>query len=326
MLIEYRDIYPNLLRLGENVRTSLSGFLDDSGIPIFAIESRIKSEASVADKMIRKEYGGDLSKLEDLCGVRVICYYQEDIDKICGVVDAEFSIVTKEDKRTQLENDQFGYTSCHYVVTLKDTWLEHPLCRGLGGLKVEIQIRTMLMHTWSAISHKLLYKRETDVPPQFLRALNRLSALIELADEQFDAIKNVKYLYKDNLVKGGDDQLALAALNSDSLLAIQQRFFKGRNCVSDQFTDLLDEIRFAGYGVAELVHHIRECLPIMDEMESEEAESSDRSLPMWNFTGAIRTVLDLTSDKYFQRRADSIPADIVASRNKFRERLGYAQF
>lgn len=60
-----------------------------------------------------------------------------------------------------------------------------PLFRDCDGLKVEEQLRTILMHVLAAISHKLLYKRENDAPNVLKRKLNRLSALIELADEQF---------------------------------------------------------------------------------------------------------------------------------------------
>jgi hypothetical protein len=56
-------------------------------------------------------------------------------------------------------------------------------------LKAEIQIRTVLQHAWAAISHKLQYKREDDVPAPLRRKLFRLSALFELADDEFISLR-----------------------------------------------------------------------------------------------------------------------------------------
>lgn len=317
---QYRDVKPKFNRLKESIVGVLQQLIEGQKIPLFAIESRVKDEVSFLDKIVRKGYVSPLDDIDDVCGVRIICYYQEDIGRLCEIIDKELNVLKKEDKRDQLEDNQFGYTSYHYVVSLKDGWMEYPSVRGLQGLKVEIQIRTMLMHTWSAISHKLLYKRESDVPPQFKRQLNRLSALIELADEQFDAIKNVKMIYKEELaeIQGAFDYSV--ELSSDSLVALHQRYFENRTFSDDSISDLLGEIMLAGFNLKQLVENIELCLPYMPELEAAEAEGAFDSmeLPMWNFTGAIRTILDLCSESYFKRRSDTLPHDVLELREKYR--------
>ncbi|WP_341782743.1 (p)ppGpp synthetase [Pseudomonas putida] len=310
----YNELKPKLDRLKTNIESALNQTIGQQSIPLFAVESRIKDEKSLTDKIEKKRYSSPLEQIEDLCGIRVICYYQEDISKICDIVEREFSILKKEDKRTTLNEDQFGYTSCHYIVQLRDDWLTHPGARGLEGLKAEIQIRTMLMHAWAAISHKLLYKKEDDVPVQIKRQLNRLSALIELADEQFDAIKEEKTKISDSIANSLGIDGPSPELTSDSLVAIWQKYSPEREFQDSDVSELLEQIRLAGYDFKELVINIEKCLPILPKMEKEEAEVADESLPMWTFGGLIRTVLDLTSDNYYHDRKQYFAADDINER------------
>ncbi|EJM20671.1 hypothetical protein PMI21_01017 [Pseudomonas sp. GM18] len=308
---EYRDIKPKFERLRVNIESVLKQIVSERKIPVFAIESRLKDDESLSGKVVRKSYKSPLEEIDDLCGLRVICYYQEDISSICKIVENEFDVLQRENKKDSLDDNQFGYSSYHYVVALKKEWLAHPNARGLEGLRAEIQIRTMLMHTWSAISHKLLYKREADVPYQFKRQLNRLSALIELADEQFDAIKNIKTQYIDSFSLADKSVDDTSELNSDSLVAIHQRYFKERDYDDGEIPSLLEEIRSTGYSLKRFIECVELCLPIMPDMEEEESALGEDPLPMWTFAGAIRTVLDLTSDEYYNERGGRIRKMII---------------
>lgn len=320
---QFRDAKPKLERLRQNIESVIKQIIGERNIPVFGIESRIKNEESFVGKVARKSYSAPLDEIDDLCGVRVICYYQEDIENICDIVESEFEVLQKDNKKDALNDNQFGYTSYHYIVRLKNEWLAHPGARGLGGFRAEIQIRTMLMHTWAAISHKLLYKREADVPPQFKRQLNRLSALIELADEQFDAIKNVKVKLVEKLTENKLNLEDFSELSSDSLVAIYNRYFSDRAHDDNHIPSLLEEIREAGFNFKDLVEKIELCLPILTNFEKEEVEyetgvGGERELPKWHFSGAVRTILDLTSDKYFESRAETFPPEIVAITEKYR--------
>ncbi|MFJ3413265.1 GTP pyrophosphokinase [Pseudomonas protegens] len=318
---QYRDVKPKLERLRVNIESVLKQIIDDKKVPLFSIESRLKDESSLASKAVRKHFENELDKVDDLCGIRVICYYQEDIKSICDIVEKEFCVLKKENKKDSLNDNQFGYTSYHYVVSLKEEWLSHPAARGLEGVRAEIQIRTMLMHTWAAISHKLLYKRESDVPAQFKRQLNRLSALIELADEQFDAIKNVKIQLVGEVSEKNSAVQVFSELTSDALVYIYQRYFENRKYDEEDISELLEEVRGAGFDFNNLVDKVELCLPVLDDLEREEAADDGDSLPMWSFTGAIRTILDLTSDSYFAERAEIFPEDYYTLTKKYRDRL-----
>ncbi|MBH0063122.1 hypothetical protein I6E85_18500 [Pseudoalteromonas sp. NZS71] len=318
-LESYKELKPQFERLEENVCTCLKQVFCDGNIPIFDVESRVKDDASVKTKISSKGYKNPLEEIDDFCGVRVICYYQEDIEKICAIIQSEFDVIKEENKQEELSDNQFGYTSFHYVIRLKPEWLGHPSARGLDGFRAEIQIRTMLMHTWAAISHKLLYKIEEDIPSSFKRKLNRLSALIELADEQFNQIKNEKAEYNESLISPDSSFDSSGELNSDSLMAVKSYYFNDRNVNDSDIPILLDEIRKCELSLFQLVSNIKRCIDFLPQMEKEEAaDSGHDDLPMWGFSGVIRTVLDISCKDYFESRLDSLPVEVIESRDKYR--------
>lgn len=156
------------------------------------IESRTKDVHSFRDKVSRptKSYVSPVEEITDLSGIRIITYYQDEADRIGQLIESEFSVDVENSLRHQPEGAEFGYTSRHYVIQLPAKRTGLPEWSELAGLKAEVQVRTVLQHAWAAVSHKLQYKREDDVPIQLRRKLFRLSALFELADDEFISLRS----------------------------------------------------------------------------------------------------------------------------------------
>jgi len=166
-----------------------------------------------------KEYQDPLTEITDLAGIRIISYYKEDVDKINKVIEKEFDIdrENSSDKAELLDPEKFGYLSVHYVISLSPDRKKLPVWEDFANIKGEIQVRTVLQHAWAAIDHKLMYKREKEVPTDLRRKLFRLSALLELADDQFSDLRRlteeVKEYYAQQIKKGRlDIQLDLSSL------------------------------------------------------------------------------------------------------------------
>lgn len=176
-------------RLGQNITDALKTFLNEQAIPYLDIYFRVRKFDSFYEKIERKKYSSPFDEVEDICGIRVICYYNSDVDRINSIIKKEFDILEDLNKSEQLSPKEFAYRSHHFIVKTNKDWQSAPNYRNLDNYKAEIQVRTILMHAWAEIEHKLNYKNDAQVPDKFQRKLFRLSAKFEEADEQFEELR-----------------------------------------------------------------------------------------------------------------------------------------
>lgn len=158
------------------------------------ISMRIKEFTSLINKVIGdiKYHKEPLLKINDILGLRVMLYFESDLEKVCDIIEEEFEVIgTRDDKRERLEPDQFGYSSIHYIVKLDERRLLLPEYKDYKDLKAEVQIRTIVEHPWDVISHYMDYKPKelgSSLSPKLERRLNSLMALFEIANREFDSI------------------------------------------------------------------------------------------------------------------------------------------
>lgn len=182
ILDEYRENLPLFREAEGKIVESIKAQLNEAGILVAGLESRIKSEDSLAGKLELKGHKyKSLADITDIIGVRVITFYSADLGKVASAIERLFVVDWENsvDKRKLLSLDSFGYMSLHYV------------CR-IPGLpyKAEVQMRTLLQHAWANLNHDTGYKSGVEVPKEYIRSLNRLAGLLELADEEFGRIRS----------------------------------------------------------------------------------------------------------------------------------------
>ena len=199
LLQEFRQSQPVLQRIAQIAYQKLSETLEEQGLYVTNIEHRIKGEASLAGKLERKgsKYS-TLSDVTDLFGMRVITFYNDDVDKVAAIVKGIFDVDWKEsvDKRKLHQLTSFGYNSLHYICRIPRSLAQDPAMPELNEFRFEIQMRTALQHVWSVIEHDIGYKGAVQIPPEHRRQFSRLSGMLELIDDEFSRLRNTMTEYR----------------------------------------------------------------------------------------------------------------------------------
>jgi len=192
LLDDYHQELPLYKQLCQIVVEQIGQMLKDSGIEVSSLGSRIKTEASFIGKLQRKasKYHS-LSDITDIFGVRVVAYYNEDVDRIASMAENLFEVdwANSVDKRKMHQFNSFGYNSLHYICRLPKEVYFDPSKPKLNEIRFELQMRTALQHVWSDIQHDIGYKSEMEMPMEYQRNLSRLAGLLELADNEFSRIR-----------------------------------------------------------------------------------------------------------------------------------------
>ena len=181
ILDEYRAQLPLFKTIEAQLKTTIRNCLSDAGIHVAGLESRVKTESSLAGKLELKGYKyKSLADITDILGIRVITFYRDDVDVVASAIERLFEVDWENsvDKRKLHDLDSFGYLSLHYVCRIPDM-----------PFRVEIQMRSLLQHAWANLYHDTGYKSGLEIPKEYIRNMNRLAGMLELADEQFSHIR-----------------------------------------------------------------------------------------------------------------------------------------
>ncbi len=320
----YRALEPLYERLGENLKRSLQHCFNEAKIHYLHIDKRIKTFSSFCDKAQRKGYSNPLEQTDDICGLRIICYYPSDVELIGNIITAELEVKDSSNKPLPIEPDRFGYRSLHFIASPQTGWLREPNYRGLGGLRAEIQVRTLLMHAWAEIEHKLAYKKQEHIPPPFRRKFSQLSALLELSDEQFEFLRREKELYQNSLKQdNGDVELNAGmptTLNLDSLQAFLDSLLSDRPRSEMETGGLLEELLACGITLDMILDSYNKTRMVLPEIERA-IFPPDAYDDKWAQVGVIRAILELTHDTYWDERRRYMSARTGEIIRQFREQM-----
>jgi putative GTP pyrophosphokinase len=171
--------------------------LQDANIRYHSVQSRVKTRKKLKEKYLdsSKKYRR-LADITDLAGLRVITYYEDDIDRVAEVVRKEFDLdrANSIDKR-DTEPDRFAYSALNCVCRHLSRRAADVEYRRFGGVQCEIQIVSILRHAWSEIEHEW-YDLKTEYPRNIKRRFYRLAALLELAESEFLDLRNSRTQYE----------------------------------------------------------------------------------------------------------------------------------
>lgn len=226
-----------------------------STIPrVVSIQGRTKSYDECISKFKRKylpHIKPEESKFEirnlltDMIGIRAICFYSEEVYEIRRGLKKYFREVEITDKSNQLEKtvDKFGYKSLHLQLVLKRRLEGVAEAQKFRNIKIELQIRTVIQDAWSMLDHKIKYKKS--IPQNLKRRINRLSALFEIADDEFLNIQKEISLEErkiDNRLKKGGRIEKSKALDVFRFLFVALKYFPDYNFIEYKVDGFVQDI------------------------------------------------------------------------------------
>ena len=156
--------------------------------PINSIKSRMKSPASIREKLTRRGIAVTVENIEaclnDVAGVRVVCSFPEDVRTIAKALLKQDDVELIEQKDYILNPKPNGYRSLHLIVTVP-IYLAHEKRK----MRVEIQLRTIAMDFWATLEHQLRYKKNVEFTDEMAKELKFCAELSAELDRRMDHLR-----------------------------------------------------------------------------------------------------------------------------------------
>ena len=156
--------------------------------PISSIKSRMKTPASIREKLTRRGIPVTVENIEahlnDVGGVRVVCSFPEDVRTIAKALLKQDDVELIEKKDYILNPKKNGYRSLHLIVAVP-IYLAHEKRK----MRVEIQLRTIAMDFWATLEHQLRYKKDVTFTDEMAKELKFCADLSAELDRRMDHLR-----------------------------------------------------------------------------------------------------------------------------------------
>jgi len=216
------------------------------------VSSRVKDREECIKKFSRK-YQSKLEEegteyeikdyISDLIGVRIVCLYEKNIKEIGELLKEHFYLIDITDKCKLIEQTEntFGYKGLHLDLKLSEPRNGMSEYCMYKDICFEVQIRTIIQDAWSALDHKIKYKKS--IPHELKRRINSLAALFETADREFFSIREeTERLEKQTKEKQKTDKIADEVLNVFIFSKIADKYFPGFKFYPHKVDGFVEEI------------------------------------------------------------------------------------
>lgn len=159
---------------------------------MFRIFSRVKSESSIIHKLEVK-YADKKVKIQDMIGIRIVVYFQDDVDALALYYSAgdvvkksidEFDSSTFRPQRLNITSRIPAEMTEDFMAAIPERF------KDCVEPTYEVQIRTVFSEGWHEVEHDLRYKCKEDWEgcEPYSRALNGVIATLETAEWNMKAL------------------------------------------------------------------------------------------------------------------------------------------
>ncbi len=186
--------------------------LDKVGI-YYRSFARMKAPDSLAAKLIRKKekYIAENSLLQDLVGVRIVLYFEDDIVVCRKIIEEMFEVRAEDSQIDILDTSQFKPERMNLICMLPEEYVRDFQEKIWNNYRIdktfELQIRTIFSEGWHEVEHDIRYKHNEEWKAKeyysFNRELNGIKATLEICDHSIiHMIEQLTYYcYKNNKIE-----------------------------------------------------------------------------------------------------------------------------
>lgn len=150
---------------------------------IRSMASRIKTTDSIVKKLIKKgrsvTFETAAETLNDIAGIRVICYFCDDIYLIAEAIKRQSDLRIIREKDYVKNPKRSGYQSIHVIVGVPVTYNDKK-----REIRVEIQVRSFAMDYWAELDTQMCYKKSAGEIENVEREIRDYSDVIAKVDNQ----------------------------------------------------------------------------------------------------------------------------------------------
>lgn len=199
--------------------------------PIEQVNGRVKKISSILEKAQKKKIELDEIEvnIDDIAGIRIICQFVEDIDKVVEIIRNREDMEIKSEKDYIKSQKASGYRSYHIIIYYKVQTLH-----GTKRIQAEIQIRTLAMNFWATIEHSLQYKYKQNMPQHIRQRLLNAAEAIIILDQEMSVVRSEimdaqnSFTVKANIVADilTNIQNLYTLANKREVVKIQDEFFQ----------------------------------------------------------------------------------------------------
>lgn len=170
---EFTERRTTLELLCNKTKALIEQSLEDAGVRYQSVQARVKTPTKLADKYQdpTKDYKA-LDDITDQAGLRVITYYEDEVDKVAEIIRREFHVFQDKsiDKR-KTEPDRFGYYALHFVCCHLERRTADVEYKRFRQSCFEIQVTPILQHAWAEIEHEWYDLTKTSFPRRYKAAI-----------------------------------------------------------------------------------------------------------------------------------------------------------
>ena len=196
MLKEYLSSQLLYIEFTSYIENKIKNILIENGIKYQSLTSRVKAYDSLENKLTEKIINGicgNIKNLNDLSGVRVIFYNEDDLKRFNDIIYEEFNI-----ESYRPSEDIMKYDGTNITISLKKD------VNKFKGMLCEIQLTTVLSHAMNEFGHNILYKDVDELQSKDVKEYEGINnifekarkdilnvvASLEVINKRVDSIKN----------------------------------------------------------------------------------------------------------------------------------------